>query len=76
MTDEQKEFFYVAKARWESIIKTSIGSYVEMKGSYCNYDFPSTTLIEDIWITAAIKPIDGPGGIAAESGPVGLDFQY
>lgn len=57
LTPQQAAIFLAAAQRWEQII---VG------------DLPDVGLIDDLFITANIVAIDGPGGILGAAGPTGL----
>jgi hypothetical protein len=65
MTDAQKEGFTFAKAKWTSVITKDFASTLCIKAGtkMCNnqYVFPKDTCIDDLYIIAQIKPIDGVG---------------
>ena len=76
MSLTQQGAFENATARWERIITGGIvGKVTIHKGdSFCDQPPANQdTIVNDILIFAAVKPIDGPGGFLGQAGPCAFD---
>ena len=69
-TDAQKQVFEDAAARWERIIIKDVPSFTgALPSAFTGFpDIEGT--IDDIIIEVALAPIDGPGGILGQAGPI------
>jgi hypothetical protein len=76
-TADVKAIFDSAKARWESVLISDIGTAVTVQQGQvmCGVPAPQTELIDDLLIYVHVAAIDGPGNVLARAGPCATDSQ-
>ena len=71
VTEEQEQVFNDAAARWEWIIIKDVPSITgTIPSAFEGFPPAVDGTVDDIVIEVALAPIDGPGGILGQAGPV------
>lgn len=79
-SNARKKVFIQAAQRWMTIVQGDLvdiplrDGFLPASSSICNFPTPEVNIevIDDLLIFANITPIDGPGKILGQAGPVGL----
>ncbi|WP_116107631.1 leishmanolysin-related zinc metalloendopeptidase [Lewinella sp. IMCC34191] len=71
VTEEQERVFNDAAARWECIIIKDVPSITgTIPSAFVGFPPAADGTVDDFIIEVALAPIDGPGGILGQAGPV------